>query len=87
MVSFTKMKSLQSSEIFCPLSLDFISTLCPLPPPTTPQLADTVERKTGAHLEYESTTWMQAFSLALPLASTCSVIIMQVRLTLHHSSG
>lgn len=44
-----------------------------------------MERKTGAHLEYESTTWMQAFSLALPLASTCSVIIMQVRFKPHYS--
>lgn len=41
------------------------------------QLADLVTRKTGAHLEYESTVWMHAFSLALPLASTCSVIIQQ----------
>jgi hypothetical protein len=84
---FLKTKSLQSSEIFCPLSLDFILTLLSSAPPTTPQLADTVERKTGAHLEYESTTWMQAFSLALPLASTCSVIIMQVRSTPHYRLG
>lgn len=39
------------------------------------QHADQVLRKTGAHLEFESAAWTAAFTLSLPLYSTCSTMI------------
>ena len=39
------------------------------------QYADKVVRKTGAHLEFESTAWTAAFTLSLPIYSTCSTLL------------
>lgn len=39
------------------------------------QHADPMVRKTGTHLEFESSVWMQAFTLSFPLYSTSTTLI------------
>lgn len=41
------------------------------------QHADQVVRKTGAHLEFESTVWTAAFNLSLPVYSTSATLVNQ----------
>lgn len=39
------------------------------------QHADPFVRKTGAHIEFESAAWTSAFTLSLPLYSTCASLV------------